>query len=268
MKNNRITINLLLIIIFFIGCRNNKTTDTLSRQKVKFDFNWKFTKGDFPDASQIDFDDSKWEQIDIPHDWAILDTFSKENPAGSSGGFASGGIGWYRKIFTLDERDKNSKISIEFGGVYENSEVWINGHYLGKRPFGYISFNYNLSPYLDFNGQNVLAVRVDNSKQPSARWYTGCGIYRHVWLIITSKLHVARHGVYASTPFVTADSALLKVRTTIENDFDELKQINLDCELYSSKNELVARVQTSAGISGREKLELVQKMTILKPELW
>ena len=268
MKNRRITINLLIIVIFCIGCGNNKIADTVSRQKIKFDFDWKFTKGDFPDAFKKDFDDSKWQQIDVPHDWSILDTFSKENPSGRSGGFASGGIGWYRKTFKLNKKYNASKISIEFGGVYENSEVWINGHYLGKRPYGYISFNYDLSPYIDFNGRNVLAVRVDNSKQPSARWYTGCGIYRHVWLVITNKLHVARHGVYASTPFVTKDSAIIKVRTSIENDFDELKQINLACELYSSKNELVSMVHTSAEISGREQLELEQNMTILKPELW
>ena len=268
MKNKRITINFLLIIVFCIGCRNNKIPDTLSRQKINFDFDWKFTKGDFQGAPQKDFDDSKWQKIDLPHDWAILDTFSKDNPTGNSGGFASGGVGWYRKYFTLDKKDITSKISVEFGGVYENSEVWINGHYLGKRPYGYISFNYDLTPHLNFDGKNVLAVRVDNSLQPSARWYTGCGIYAHVWLVTTNQLHVARHGVYATTPVVTVDSAVVKVLTTIENDFGEPKQFTLETELYLSKSELVARVESSATLSGKESRELVQKITVLKPELW
>jgi beta-galactosidase len=268
MKNKQLsTIRLLIILFCIFGCNINLTAKP-TRQKFKFDFNWKFTRGDFPDASKKDFDDNKWMSIDVPHDWSILDTFSKDNPTGNSGGFASGGVGWYRKYFSLNKKDKNSKMSVEFGGIFQNSEVWINGHYLGKRPYGYISFNYDLTPYLDFKGENVMAVRVDNSLQPSARWYTGCGIYNHVWLVTTTKLHVARHGVYATTPVVSRDSAIVKVTTTIENDFGEPKQFNLSTELYSAKNELVARVETSATLPGKEISELVQNMTVLKPELW
>jgi hypothetical protein len=126
------------------------------RRKEKFDFDWKFSKGDFPTAAKIDFDDSQWQVLDVPHDWSILDTFSEDNPSGRPGGYASGGIGWYRKHFSLDDKDASSLVSIEFGGVYENSEVWINGHYLGKRPFGYISFNYDLTPHVIFDGSRNL----------------------------------------------------------------------------------------------------------------
>lgn len=268
MKSKRITTYLLLLIAFSISCGQNNSKDNLTREKINFDDAWRFSKGDFPKASENDFDDSHWQQIDIPHDWAILDTFSKDNPTGHSGGFASGGIGWYRKNFTLNKKEKSSKVSIEFGGVYENSEVWINRHFLGKRPYGYSSFNYDLTPWLNDKGENVLAVRVDNSKQPSARWYTGCGIYRHVWLITTNSLHIARHGIYATTPLITADSAIVKVLTTIENEFDEERQFNLINELYSSENKLVARVETSVVLKGKMKQELEQKMTVLKPELW
>jgi len=114
--------------------------DKPPRLKENFDFDWKFSKGDFPDAFQKNFDDKVWENIDLPHDWAISDAFSKDYPTGNSGGFATGAVGWYRKHFTLDNKDKDSEISIEFGGVYENSEVWINRHYLGKRPYGYAIF--------------------------------------------------------------------------------------------------------------------------------
>jgi beta-galactosidase len=234
----------------------------------KFDFDWKFTKGDIPNASKNDFDDSKWQQIDIPHDWAISDALSKDNPTGNSGGFATGGVGWYRKYFTLSKSDTSSMVSLEFGGVYENSEVWINGHYLGKRPFGYISFAYDITPYLNLDGENVLAVRVDNSKQPSARWYSGCGIYRHVWLVKTGKLHIARHGIYATTPVVTQDSSVVKVRSKIQNDYGELKQFNLVNEIYSHRNELVARLESPTELLGNETKELVQELTVINPELW
>ena len=117
----------ILIILCCICIGNKNASATVNEHKIKFDYNWKFSKGDFPDAAKKKFDDSKWMTIDVPHDWSILDTFSKANPSGNSGGFASGGVGWYRKYFTLDKNNKSSNISIEFGGVYENSEVWING---------------------------------------------------------------------------------------------------------------------------------------------
>ncbi len=268
MKRFRSILNLLMISVFFVKCADDPASTEEARQKIKFDYDWKFAKGDFSDAFERDFNDSQWKKIDVPHDWAILDTFSKDNPTGRPGGFASGGIGWYRKSFTLDKKDKNSKVFIEFDGVYENSEVWINGNYLGKRPFGYISFGYDLTPYLDFKGENLLAVRVDNSKQPSARWYTGCGIYRHVWLIKTNKLHVARHGLYATTPIITKDSAVVNVKTTIENEFDEQKQFTLINELYSPDNRLVARSEIKSNISDNAKAEFNQSLTVLNPELW
>lgn len=267
-RNNFYTLlAIILIIPCFIACSENSQQSS-PRQKENFDFDWKFSKGDFPEAKEIDFDDSKWQQIDVPHDWSILDTFSKDNPTGKPGGFASGGVGWYRKSFELNRKDADSKISIEFGGVYENSEVWINGNYLGKRPFGYISFSYDLTPYLKYKGENILAVKVDNSKQPNVRWYTGSGIYRHVWLVKTHKLHVARHGIYATTPVITAESAELNVKTTIENDFDEVKEFTLTSEIWSSKNELVARSEMPASMSGKQSIEFEQEMTIINPELW
>lgn len=263
-----IIFKLVFIISISFSCSTDNTSSNPPRQKENFDLNWKFSKGDFPKATEIDYDDSEWQEIDIPHDWSIIDTFSKDNPTGRSGGFASGGIGWYRKNFTLSKEDKSSKISIEFGGVYENSEVWINGHYLGKRPFGYISFDYDLTPFLNSKGENVLAVRVDNSKQPNARWYTGSGIYRHVWLLKTNELHIARHGIYATTPIITKDSAIIRVRTEIINELQESQEFHLVNELYSAENELIARIESSSNLSGNSEQEFVQNLTILKPILW
>jgi beta-galactosidase len=268
-RKTKVNITIFLSLISVIAfSQNDFSPFEQARQKLRFDFDWKFSRGDFPAASEIEFDDTRWQQLDIPHDWAITDTFSKDNPTGRPGGFATGGVGWYRKYFTLGERDATSKISIEFGGVYENSEVWINGNYLGKRPFGYISFHYDLTPHLDFKGKNVLAVRVDNSRQPNARWYTGCGIYRHVWLVKTGSLHFGRHGIYATTPSVSVDSSVVRVRTTMENDHGELKQFNLVSELYSPEDELVARAESSVELPGNESMEGIQELTVLNPELW
>lgn len=258
---------LLLLITICFSCGNN-SKKTSPRQKNNFDFDWKFTKGDFPEANKVDFDDSKWQAIDVPHDWAISDTFSKENPTRNSGAYASGGIGWYRKTFTASHIDPSSEVSIEFGGVYMNSEVWINGHYLGKRPYGYISFNYNLTPYLNFDGENTLAVRVDNMKQPSARWYTGCGIYRHVWLIATDKLHVARHGIFATTKTVDDKSAIIEISTSIENANEQIQAYDLQNELYSANGELLAQFETSANAEEKGTQEIIQNITVETPELW
>jgi beta-galactosidase len=259
-------LTLLIITLFCFSCTNNAGKSP--RQKENFDFDWRFSEGDFPKASENDFDDSKWQQIDIPHDWSITGTFSKDNSSGHSGGFAPGGIGWYRKNFTLNNPDKSKKVAIGFGGVYMNSEVWINGNYLGKRPYGYISFNYDLTPYLNFKGENILSVRVDNRNMPSVRWYSGCGIYRHVWLITTDKLHIARHGVYATTKSISDESAVIEVSTTIENNSDNLKQFSLSSELYTSKNELVARVESAANIQGQGKQEITQNIIVKNPKLW
>ena len=264
----------LKYIIFLVVCSlilsacNKQHPGEKPRQKINFDFDWRFTKGDFPEATGVDFDDSQWTQLDIPHDWSINDEFNKDNPTGKPGGFASGGVAWYRKTFELNGKDKESEYSIEFGGVYENSEVWINGNYLGKRPFGYISFGYDLTPFLDFMGENVIAVRVDNSKQPNARWYTGSGIYRHVWLIKTSKLHIDRHGLYVTTPIVNEESALVEIRTRIDNETEVINEFLLINELYSADNQLIVSDEAVCEIPVGSADEFIQELSVSDPQLW
>ncbi len=258
---------LLVIISCCFACSiiNNAPA---GRSKECFDFHWTFSKGDFPDAVTADFDDSGWETIDVPHDWSINDTFSKDHPTGKPGGFASGGVGWYRKTFNLPKKDKDGQFSIEFGGVYENSEVWINGHYLGKRPFGYISFHYDMTPYLNFGGENLIAVRVDNSKQPNARWYTGSGIYRHVWLVRTNKLHVDRHGIYVTTPQITKEDARIDVSTSVANNDDERNEFTLQHELFSQDDSLVSSTSLNNQLEASSIKELKISMAVSHPELW
>ena len=156
-----------------------------ARERQLFDSSWLFSLGNDVKRSAADFDDSQWRKLNLPHDWAIEGDFSASHPSGAGGGALPGGIGWYRKHFSVSDGDTFDKYYIEFDGVYMNSTVYLNGHELGFRPYGYSSFEYDMTPYINKNGDNVLAVKVDNSDQPNSRWYSGCGIYRHVWLTKT-----------------------------------------------------------------------------------
>jgi len=235
------------------------------REVQNFNFNWKFFKGDQPGAEKSDFNDSGWRILDLPHDWSIEGPFSKE--WASSTAYLPGGIGWYRKTFTVPADQKNRKTFLYFDGVYNNSEVWINGVYLGKRPNGYISFQYDLSPWLKYGQENTVAVKVDHSKYGDSRWYTGSGIYRNVKLIITSPLHIKRWGVRYTTPEVSAEKAKLNIEVTMLNELKTASTFNL-------KNYLVAGKDTVGKTSQKITLEpsgekvILQSMDVIKPKLW
>ena len=190
MKNRRLAKQgLLAFLLLFV-------MQAGARERVCFDSDWLFCLVDSAQMASVNYNDAKWRKLDLPHDWAIEGDFMPSNPSGAGGGALPGGVGWYRKHFTVDKADK---YFIEFDGVYMNAAVYINGHLLGKRPYGYSSFEYDLTPFLNWGGDNVMAVRVDNSDQPNSRWYSGCGIYRHVWLTATANLHVAHWGVQVKT---------------------------------------------------------------------
>ena len=188
---------LLLMALVAASC----TSQPKPREVIDFTNDWKFTLTDSTaDASAADFNDTAWRTLNLPHDWSVESDFSEKFPAAPGGGALPGGIGWYRKTFNVPDSYKYKCVFVDFDGVYRNSEVWINGHYLGKRPYGYISFRYELTPFLKFGQNNVIAVRVDNSKQPNSRWYSGSGIYRNVWLTITEPVHVDLWGTYVTHP--------------------------------------------------------------------
>ena len=170
-----------------------------ARERLNFDEGWLFTLADSVGMEKNDYADLTWRHLDLPHDWAIEGDFSPTNPSGASGGALPGGIGWYRKHFTVSPKDKYDKYAIAFDGVYMNATVYVNGHNLGTRPYGYSSFEYDLTPYLNKKGDNVVAVRVNNGDQPNSRWYSGCGIYRHVWLVMSKAAHISQWGQYVST---------------------------------------------------------------------
>lgn len=158
-----------------------------------------------------------WVSLSLPHDWAIEGDFSKDNPSGTGGGALPGGVGWYRKTFTVDKADKGKSIRIDFDGAYMNAAVYVNGKHLGTRPYGYISFGYDITPYLKYGKPNTIAVRVDNSDQPNSRWYSGCGIYRNVWLTKQNPVHIDKDGVYITTPEVSKQKATVNVKVDIVN---------------------------------------------------
>ena len=237
------------------------------RSKKLFTEDWKFFLGDNSDAKNPAFDDSKWRKLDLPHDWSIEGAFSESNPATPAGGALPTGMGWYRKSFTLSKSDADKLFYIEFDGVYRNSEVWINGHYLGKRPNGYISFRYELTPYLHFGRANVIAVKVDNSEQPNSRWYTGSGIYRNVWLVSTNKTAIAHWGTFISTPKVSRTSAEVNLKASVINKSGKQQRIKLRTTVFDASGKKAAEY-TSAEIRVKDTAEFSQNLHVEKPVLW
>ncbi|MEY4386534.1 MAG: hypothetical protein RLY20_1817 [Verrucomicrobiota bacterium] len=187
-----------------------------ARTVTSFDTDWRFLKADAPGAEQSTFDDSNWRTLDVPHDWSIEGPFAQTNKTGGAGAFLPSGVGWYRKAFTLPECASNQCVFIDFDGVMENSIVWINGVKLGQRPNGYVSFRYDLTPHLRFGSgvTNVIAVRADTSAQPASRWYSGAGIYRHVRLATTDRVHFPRSGIFASVSEVKAREATVRIESS------------------------------------------------------
>ncbi|MEJ2217798.1 MAG: beta-galactosidase GalB [Gemmatimonadota bacterium] len=239
------------------------------RTTTNFDAGWRFHLGDVPAAKNAAFDDSGWRTLNLPHDWSIEGPFSKDNPAGAAGGALPGGIGWYRKTFNVRTTERGRLFFIDFDGVYRDSQVWINGHYLGKRPYGYSSFRYELTPYLHFGARpNVLAVRVDNSKQPNSRWYSGSGIYRHVWLVTTSPVHIAHWGTYVTTPVVSARQADVTVRTTVRNTTEQPSDITLRTTVVDSAGRVMADTSFEARLPAGSVQDMAQQLSVPNPALW
>lgn len=213
------------------------------------------------------YNDSKWRSLDLPHDWSIEGAFNEKNPTTQAEGGLPAGIGWYRKTFVLPASSKNKKIFIDFDGIYHNSEVWINGHYLGKRPNGYISFGYDLTPYLKFGDKkNVIAVKVDNSDQPNSRWYTGSGIYRNVWLTTVNRTHFTKWGTFITTPQITGQSATIHINTAINIHGDH---ISLNANVFGENGKIVAARLVSIKSTKDTLVTLSLKNLIVKnPQLW
>jgi beta-galactosidase len=257
----------ILSVLFVITVSDRSQAQV--RTRADFDGNWKFFLGDDSSAKNPNYNDASWRTLNLPHDWSIEGKFDSTNPAGIGGGALPGGTGWYRKTFTVPAASRFKNVFIDFDGVYHLSEVWINGHYLGMRPNGYISFRYDLTPYLKFGDEkNVIAVRVNNSDQPNSRWYSGSGIYRNVWLVTTNKIHVDQWGTFITATQVSPTSATLVITTQVNNLTEDNAHIVMKTMIEDAQSKTVATEVTSAGIPGMHTNQNTKKVTVDSPVLW
>jgi hypothetical protein len=256
----------LLAILLLLGAVVISDAATSPRFLQNFDFDWRFQLGDGKESSAPEFDDALWRKLNVPHDFGVEGEFSETNASCTA--YLPGGIAWYRKTFVASADWRDDLVSVEFDGVAMNSEVWINGHYLGKRPYAYSTFNYDLTPYLHLGGTNVIAVRVDHTEISDSRWYMGSGIYRNVWLIGTEKIHVARHGVYVTTPQVSTASAQVEIQTRVQNQTDTATEAELLTEIINANGKVVKSVTSKATIPAQEENLFSQNAEVAPPKLW
>ncbi len=264
----------------FHGCRSDMNENiqelTLAkkgRSEILFDAGWRFYRGDTSGVEDIKFDDTDWRRIDLPHDWSIEDLPGTDSPFNAdavsqvSGGFTTGGTGWYRKTFLLPEEQRAKRISIQFDGVYMNPEIWINGVSLGSHPYGYTTFWFDITEYVKYGRPNVLAVKVRNEGSNS-RWYSGSGIYRHVWLKTSEPVHVAQFGTSITTPDVSEDSARVNIKTKVNNQSAKTLKVKIVTEILNAdKVELVSSISEQTIEKGGVS-EFVQNISVKSPELW
>jgi beta-galactosidase len=233
-----------------------------------FNAGWKFNRGDVAGAEAAAFNDSNWRALDVPHDWSIELPFNGSSAAGSNGGYLDGGIGWYRKTFTLDQASANQRILVEFDGVYMNSEVWVNGTSVGTRPYGYSSFEYDITPYVKFGAANVIAVKVNNN-QPNSRWYSGSGIYRNVWLTKLNPIHASNGGVFVATPAISAASATVSVATDVQNQSSGSSSVTVTATISAPDGTIVTSSNSAAtAVAAAATATVQQTLTVASPRFW
>lgn len=243
------------------------TPASTGRTTIDFDSDWRFRQGDFASAPMPAFDDADWRRIELPHDWSSEGPFGPEFASGT--GYAPGGIGWYRKHFRLDSSEKGKVAAIEFDGIYNHAQVWLNGHFVGGRPYGYSSFECDLTPHLRFgSNENVIAVRADHSRFADSRWYTGSGIYRHVRLRLTAPVRIAPWGTFVTTPKVTAGAATVRVETEIENGTASTEKFSLLSELIAAEGKVAASLTSTGELPSSTNSRVVQTIELPQPQLW
>ncbi len=253
---------------------NKLATADLVRERLSFNENWRFRKDASPtELAGENFDDSRWRLLNLPHDWGIEGPFKQEYP-GATGKLPWWGVGWYRKHFTIQSADRGRRVFVDFDGAMSHAEVWLNGKSLGGWPYGYASFRIELTPYLKFDSENVIAVRLDNPEK-SSRWYPGGGIYRNVWLVKASPVHVAYCGTFISTSEVSADKATVKLQIRVQNQSGENVQAKVKTEIHEidaarnvMKDIVASSEETAISIPLGESGLSESIVTISRPQLW
>ncbi|MCW3808027.1 glycoside hydrolase family 2 TIM barrel-domain containing protein [Plebeiibacterium marinum] len=257
----------LCVLFIVIGLNKSKAEET-SRIKQLFNFDWKFMHGDIEDAQNIDFDDSNWRTLDLPHDFQIEQPWKES--AGRGRGFKEMSAGWYRKSFTADTAWIGQKVLLNFEGIMLQGDVWLNGKKIGKTDYGYLGFESDISNLLRYDTLNVVAVKASTGKTGGSRWYTGGGLYRDVHLIVKNQISVARHGVFITTPDVSENKATVNLQVDIEGFQWKRNDLTIEAKIYNSKGELVAQTRTLTP-KGSKKISNevpLPKVTITNPDLW
>jgi beta-galactosidase len=277
MKNSK-----LLWVAFFVFLAGNVIGQETKRNSL-FDSDWKFYRGKLVGAENPNFNDKSWRDVTIPHDWSIEDLpatnandksriisgpFDSKAIGGKNSSFTVGGTGWYRKHFVIPESDKGKFVYIYFDGVYMNSDVWINGHHLGNHPYGYTAFTYELSKYLNYGDkENLIAVEVKN-EGINSRWYSGSGIYRHVYLKVVNKIHVAPDGIFITTALLDSLNPKVVVQVEINNETKKDTDILLSVNIADVNGNIVASNKASTRISSFESNKVQLSMQVRNPVLW
>ena len=293
----RSVILLLTLLLFSVPSYSQRVRES-------FDWNWQFHKGDiaiklavkagmqgglsdvnvkrvegeeviiaYTDRNKVaEYKPADWQDVNLPHDWLVEEPIVHDNNIGSQpagNGFRPTGIGFYRKEFEIPESDKGKKISIEFDGIFRNSTVWVNGHLMGNHPSGYVPSSYDLSDVLRYGseGRNVILVKVDATDY-EGWWYEGSGIYRHVWLIKTDKIHVARYGTFVTTPSISDKEAVVNIKTTLQNEYKSVKSVTLVSKIVDAQGQVLDRLTSSLPIKPFDQIEIEQEALVRNPALW
>jgi hypothetical protein len=258
---------LCAFVVLLASCRQEVKEEISRRQN--FDAGWKFHYGDTIGVPDNSFDDSQWRRLNLPHDWSVETPFSKESEGGIATGQTMGGTGWYRKRFTLLPEQKGKLLQLYFEGVYMEAEVWMNGQKIAYHPYGYTSFFCDITNYCHPPGaENVLTVKVGNQGKNS-RWYSGSGIYRHIWMITTDKLHLDTWGLFITTPEVSEEKAKIQLSANIINKAEEQEDIEIHIQIKDSSNVTVGeRFIHASEVKAGEKRTVQQEIEIIKPALW
>lgn len=246
--------------------------DAPTRHTERLTFGWKFrlTEKGESDTSQIvkpDFNDRPWQSIRVPHDWSIVGDYAKDNPSGGQGGYLPTGVGWYRRDIDLKEVDAEKQYLLLFDASFMNTEVWLNGEKIGGRPYGYVSFYFDITKQIK-SGRNVLAVKVDNEKAPNARWYPGCGIYGDVTLIIKNKINFDQWGIFVTTPDVTAENATVEIETTLNNGTTQQQEALIESTIIDSGGNPVATTKSLLTLKPNNQTVALLKLNVKTPSLW